>query len=74
VAITDVFDALTSQRPYKKAWPVAQALQFMSDGAGKHFDPTLMRTFVDLVPQVQQIRARFEEPTPPGADVWLDTR
>jgi putative two-component system response regulator len=74
VAITDVFDALTSQRPYKEAWPVPQALQFMSDGAGHHFDPSLMRAFVDLVPQVQQIRARFAESIAALADGWLDTR
>ena len=62
VAITDVFDALTSERPYKKPWSVADAVRFMSDNAGTHFDPELLPLFVDLVPQVEQIRERFAEP------------
>ena len=39
VAIADVFDALTSVRPYKKAWPVEQAASHLRDGSGGHFDP-----------------------------------
>ena len=62
VAITDVFDALTSERPYKKPWSVADAVRFMSDNAGTHFDPELLPLFIDLVPQVGQIRERFAEP------------
>ncbi len=43
--IVDVFDALTSKRPYKDAWPVEQAVQYITDEAGKHFDPKLVEVF-----------------------------
>ncbi|TMG71527.1 MAG: HD domain-containing protein, partial [Betaproteobacteria bacterium] len=42
VAIADVYDALTSVRPYKPAWPVEDALIYMEKQAGKHFDPRLV--------------------------------
>jgi len=65
VAITDVFDALTSERPYKKPWSVPEALHFMNEHAGRQFDPHLLRQFVTIVPEVQQIRERFAEPPVP---------
>ena len=65
VAITDVFDALTSERPYKKPWSVPEALHFMNEHAGRQFDPHLLRQFVTIVPEVQQIRERFAEPQLP---------
>jgi len=74
VAITDVFDALTSERPYKKAWTVDDALRFMVDNAGLHFDPQLLSAFQELVPQIQHIRSRFAEPAPSSAADWIETR
>ena len=65
VAITDVFDALTSERPYQKPWSVPEALHFMNEHAGRQFDPHLLRQFVTIVPEVQQIRERFAEPPVP---------
>lgn len=62
VAIADVFDALTSERPYKPAWPVADAVQFMQAQAGKQFDPNLLTRFLQVIPQVQAIRLRQAEP------------
>jgi putative two-component system response regulator len=62
VAITDVFDALTSERPYKKAWSVEDALGFMNDNVGRHFDPVLMPLFATLIPEVQKIREAHAEP------------
>lgn len=38
-AVCDVFDALTSERPYKKAWSVEDGMDFIKDNAGSHFDP-----------------------------------
>jgi putative two-component system response regulator len=67
VAITDVFDALTSERPYKKPWTVSDALGFMGDNVGKHFDPNLFAQFALLIPEVQRIRERYVEP-PAGVD------
>lgn len=45
VAVADVFDALTSERPYKKAWAVENAVQHIRQGIGKHFDPRCVEAF-----------------------------
>ncbi|MFI3120364.1 MAG: response regulator [Methylococcaceae bacterium] len=45
VAVADVFDALTSARPYKKAWNLDDAVQFLRDQAGFHFDPKCVEAF-----------------------------
>ncbi|BAE50015.1 HD-GYP domain-containing protein [Paramagnetospirillum magneticum] len=47
-AIADVFDALTSKRPYKEAFPVAQATAIMAAGRGSHFDPALLGLFFSM--------------------------
>ncbi|KFZ39131.1 chemotaxis protein CheY [Shewanella mangrovi] len=59
VAIADVFDALTSVRPYKKAWPVADAIKLLEEESGKHFDPHLVLCFKKILPQVEQIRLQY---------------
>jgi hypothetical protein len=48
VAVADVFDALISERPYKKAWPPETALQEIKQIAGSHLDPQLVEAFVEL--------------------------
>jgi len=55
-AICDVFDALTSSRPYKAAWPIDQAVSYVKEQAGKHFDPDLVTLFIKLLPDVLAIR------------------
>ena len=55
VAVADVFDALTSSRPYKKAWPVEEALRFIREGAGKHFDPAVVEVFEQRFDEVLAI-------------------
>ncbi|MCA9794043.1 MAG: response regulator [Candidatus Eremiobacteraeota bacterium] len=47
VAVCDVFDALTSSRPYKKAWTVEAALEEIRRGRGQHFDPVLVDVFLE---------------------------
>lgn len=57
VAVADVFDALTSVRPYKQAWTFQNALEYVKSNGGKHFDPDCTRAFekrVDAVAQVMQ--------------------
>lgn len=61
VAIADVFDALTTRRPYKEPWPVQDALDHIAAQAGKHFDPALVALFAPLLPQLLEIRARWAE-------------
>ena len=48
-AIADSFDAMTSDRPYRRALPVARALDEIQDGAGTQFDPDVVEVFVDLI-------------------------
>jgi putative two-component system response regulator len=61
IAIADVFDALTSVRPYKKAWTVEATLELIKDGAGTHFDPGLMAPFMAALPEILQIKATYAE-------------
>ncbi|WP_159877320.1 MULTISPECIES: two-component system response regulator [Aquitalea] len=61
VAIADVFDALTSKRPYKHAWTVDEAFALIESEAGKHFDPALARCFLGLRPQLEAIRQQWLE-------------
>ena len=61
-AVADVFDALTSARPYKKAWTVEDAVRFLQEQSGRHFEPHLVAAFMTLLPQVLAIRERFGEP------------
>lgn len=60
-AIADVFDALTSERPYKKAWSVEDAVQLLQDESGKHFDPELVTLFVQELPKILDIKNKFAE-------------
>jgi putative two-component system response regulator len=65
VAIADVFDALTSKRPYKHAWTVDEAFALIASEAGKHFDPALAACFLGLrswKPYASAGRRRSERP------------
>lgn len=55
VAVADVFDALTSKRPYKDAWPVDKALTILDESAGTQFDPAIVAAFHRALPQVLEI-------------------
>ena len=48
-AVVDVYDALTSDRPYRKAWPKEQALDHIRDQSGKHFDPEVVNIFLTVM-------------------------
>ncbi|ADL56245.1 HD domain-containing phosphohydrolase [Gallionella capsiferriformans] len=66
VAIVDVFDALTTERPYKKAWSVEDALALINRESGKHFDPALVGLFMKILPAVLEVKHRWaEEMSPP---------
>ena len=56
VAIADVFDALTSKRPYKEAWSVEEAFDFIEKQAGIHFDPDLVRLFLANKDKILAVR------------------
>lgn len=61
VALADVFDALTSERPYKKAWTIDDALNLLVDQSGCHFDPELVELFLSVMPQILEIKERFTD-------------
>ncbi|MGB3368405.1 MAG: HD domain-containing phosphohydrolase, partial [Acidaminobacteraceae bacterium] len=62
VAISDVFDALTSKRPYKSAWPIAKAVELIQNESGKHFDPKVVDAFYLSLDDILKIRARYTKP------------
>ena len=64
VAVADVFDALTSERPYKKAWELEAAVDFLVAGSGTHFDPDCVRAFLEAWEEVLVIRERYQEDSP----------
>jgi two-component system, response regulator RpfG len=55
VAVADVFDALTSKRPYKKAWTFQEALNLIQSESGKHFDPACVHAFQQRIDAVAVI-------------------
>ena len=48
-AVVDVYDALTSDRPYRKAWSQTEAMDYIRSGAGKHFDPKVVGIFLQML-------------------------
>jgi len=61
VAVADVFDALTSERPYKKAWSEEKAIALLQEEAGEHFDPQLIPLFIKCLPRVREIQKRYAD-------------
>ncbi len=60
-SVGDVFDALTSERPYKKAWDDERAIALLKEGAGLHFDPACVEAFLGNWAGVMEIRNRFRD-------------
>ncbi|MCP4596664.1 HD domain-containing phosphohydrolase [Neptuniibacter sp.] len=60
VAVADVFDALTSKRPYKEAWPIEKALKMFDEEAGKHFDPEVISAFHRSLPRILEVYERLK--------------
>ena len=61
VALADVFDALTSARPYKSAWPLDQAVEWIVGQSGSHFDPAVVAAFEGALPEMDLFRINFPE-------------
>lgn len=66
VAVADVFDALTSERPYKKAWPESEAVALLEKEANRHFDPRLVAAFIKILPRVREARAKYFDSSDQG--------
>jgi putative two-component system response regulator len=61
VAIADVFDALVSIRPYKNAWSFDDAVEFLEQESGGHFDPKLVVLFIENIEKIKDIYDQFQE-------------
>jgi len=61
VALADVFDALTSVRPYKEAWPITEAIEFIRSQKNKHFDPELVDLFEQELDKVIAIKEQWQD-------------
>lgn len=61
VAVADVFDALTSARPYRPALSVAESLEIIQQGRGSHFDPDVADAFSDIIDEVLSIRDKYSD-------------
>jgi len=60
-AIADVFDALGSDRVYKKAWPLEKILDFFKEESGKHFDPNLIKILFDNLDEFLKVRDKYKD-------------
>jgi putative two-component system response regulator len=61
VALADVFDALTTKRPYKEAWPLDKTLEYLKEQSGHHFEPKLVSLFIQELDKILVIMARWPE-------------
>ncbi len=59
VAVADVFDALTSKRPYKDAWAFDKAMEYILSESGRHFSPACVNVFVERTNDVRKIYDKF---------------
>jgi hemerythrin-like metal-binding protein len=83
-AVADVFDALTSKRPYKEPWPVAKAVEYIEKESGHSFDPAVVEAFNRAVPEILRIRELYRDsiinphdilslpPLAPRSGVWIN--
>lgn len=60
-ALADVFDALTSVRPYKRAWSVDDAVELIRSESGGHFDPRVVEAFLESLPEILQIKECWQD-------------
>lgn len=60
-SVADVFDALTSKRPYKNAWTVEDATAWIISESGKHFDPAIVDAFELAMPEILRVRELYRD-------------
>lgn len=61
VAVADVFDALTTSRPYKKAFSFEKSLSIIKEESGKHFDPVVVQAFINSIDKIRKIYEEFKD-------------
>jgi putative two-component system response regulator len=72
VAVADVLDALTTERPYKRAWSLDRARDFLLENCGTHFDQTCVDALLANWDEVKHIHEQFCDPPLPGDELVLD--
>jgi len=68
VAVADVFDALSMERPYKPAWSLERILKTLEGMAGNHLEKRLVDVFISIMPQILDIRAEWDKSSPESSD------
>ena len=63
-AVSDVFDALTSRRPYKEAWSFERAVNHIDEGSGSHFDPHVVEALHDSLPKIIALKEEYADERP----------
>lgn len=66
VAVADVFDALTTRRPYKEPFSLEKSYEILREGAGRHFDPAVVEAFFAVEDEILAIKARHQDDLPPA--------
>ena len=61
VAVVDVFDALTSKRPYKEAWGFTAAVDYIKQVSGTHMDPRIVDAFIDNLDRIREIHNELSD-------------
>ena len=61
MAVVDVFDALITARPYKRAFSVEETMEYMTTQSGRHFEPRLIDALVAILPEVLKIQAMYAD-------------
>ncbi len=61
VAVADVFDAVTSDRPYKEPWPVEKVAEMIRENSGSHFDPDCVDAFFSRFDEIMKVRERYKD-------------
>jgi len=69
LALADVYDALTSERPYKPAWTHAAAIEAIARGSGTHFDPRVVSAFLGRGLEFDRVRAQLADDVETGAPI-----
>lgn len=60
IAIADIFDALTMNRPYKEPWPIDKAFESIRQDSGSHLDPRLVEIFIEIKPRILEIKDEWD--------------
>jgi putative two-component system response regulator len=63
MAVVDVYDALTSERPYKRAFSHDEAVKIIMEDAGRHFDPQIAKVFNEIKDQIEEAKSRLSKPS-----------